>query len=513
MVAQVYGERWKLVCSVGQGGQGDVFKVIDIRHPEAGPYALKRVRNPKRRQRFEAEVAAIEQLHHPNIIRLIDHSALGTTDCDDAKQFLVMPLARGGDLASRVKVYKDSLDGAVAVALPLASALSAAHAKGIVHRDVKPGNVIFADEGNDPWLTDFGICLIRNTERATATHEVAGPWAFMAPEVEHGGQLNVTAAADVYSLGKLLYFMVSGGTVLPRERLDDPRYAAVLSKGGRFHLLDLLLRRMVCEPAGRLQTMAQVEDELKRIAAWDRMSIASPFSEAALKRLEALQRSVADERREKAERDSARQDREAIAAAMLVQLRDFTSAELEKAAAALGTGAVLATSVQNVAQEELGHVELNELVAVAGTELAVGNVQTEGTALVLQLLICRSGGTGGPVPIGNMADRLGGLTDVIHIVIPRVLKRYRKGTFSGKLPIFFIGTSGHLQAVPTPPKPGQKSFKAIVQPQAAPAKVFATEIASSQWPELAVHLKSFVGSVLDSFLQVIERNRSNPFLS
>jgi len=76
--------------------------------------------------------------------------------------------------------------------------------------------------------------------------------------------------------------MASGGTVLPRERLDDPRYATVLWKGGRFHLFDLLLHRMVCEPAGRIQTMAQVEEELGRIDAWDRISVASPFSGAAL---------------------------------------------------------------------------------------------------------------------------------------------------------------------------------------------------------------------------------------
>ncbi|MEN0075418.1 MAG: serine/threonine-protein kinase, partial [Paracraurococcus sp.] len=378
VVAKMYGERWKVVRTLAQGGQSDVFEVVDIRQLEAGPYALKRVRNPKRRQRFEAEVEAIQRLHHPNIIRLIDHSAMRTAAYDSAKQFIVMPLAAGGDLASRVKVYKDSLDGALAVALPLASALSAAHAAGIVHRDVKPGNVLFADEGNTPWLTDFGICLIRDAARNTGTHEVAGPWAFMAPEVEHGGQLDVTPAADVYSLGKLIYFMVSGGTVIPRERLDDPRYAAVLSKGGRFHLLDLLLRRMVCEPAGRLQTMAQVEEELGRIAAWDRMSAASPFSEAAQKRLEALQRSIVDERREMAERNSARQSREAVAASMLTQLRDFTSAELERAAAAISTGAVLATNVRTVDQKELGHIGLNRLFAADGVELAVGDAQAEG---------------------------------------------------------------------------------------------------------------------------------------
>ena len=116
-----------------------MFEVVEVQRPEAGAYALKRVRNPRRRQRFEAEVAAVARLRHPNVIRLVDRSALDAADGDDARQFMAMPLAAGGALASRVKVYKGSLDGALAVARPLASALSAAHSAGIVHRDVKPG--------------------------------------------------------------------------------------------------------------------------------------------------------------------------------------------------------------------------------------------------------------------------------------------------------------------------------------------------------------------------------------
>src|SRR4051794_31327256 len=80
---------------------------------------------------------------------------------------------------------------------------------------------------------DFGICLIDDgRERNTAAGEVVGPPVFMAPELEGGGQLDVTAAADVYSLGKVIFFLLTGGVRLPRENLGDQKYSAVLSGAG-----------------------------------------------------------------------------------------------------------------------------------------------------------------------------------------------------------------------------------------------------------------------------------------
>ena len=145
--------------------------------------------------------------------------------------YLVMPIASGGSLADagRVALYKDNIEGALQVALQLASALDAAHAAGIIHRDVKPANVLFTGNGHDIWLTDFGICLIREAERNTEPHEVVGPRSFMAPELEAGGRLEVTPSADIYSLGKLTSFIISGGTILPREELADQRFAPFLN--------------------------------------------------------------------------------------------------------------------------------------------------------------------------------------------------------------------------------------------------------------------------------------------
>jgi serine/threonine protein kinase len=119
-MAQRYGDRWEMIDAprLGKGGQGEVFRVRDITGHLEGEFALKRVPNIIRRQRFRHEVEAIKLLTDPEkhgmnsgVVPLIDHSALDDID-DGAKQFLVMPIARGGDLSNpdRLALYIDSID-------------------------------------------------------------------------------------------------------------------------------------------------------------------------------------------------------------------------------------------------------------------------------------------------------------------------------------------------------------------------------------------------------------------
>ncbi len=195
-MAKVYGGRWELVDGppLGSGGQGTVFRVKDRSGELPGEFALKRIPDVNRRERFVREIEAIKlltdpetQRAHPNIIPLIDHSALDDTG-NPEKQFLVMPIAHGGDLsdAGRLSLFTDSIDAVLQVAKLVARALSAAHAANIVHRDVKPKNILFTGRGHELWLSDFGICLIREAPRVTELPEVMGPRGFMAPELELG---------------------------------------------------------------------------------------------------------------------------------------------------------------------------------------------------------------------------------------------------------------------------------------------------------------------------------------
>lgn len=349
-MAKKYGGRWEIIDgpALGHGGQGTVIRVKDSTGELDGEFALKRISDINRRDRFRREVEAIKRLTdpatrlaHPNVITLIDHSALD--DANDAdKQFLVMPIAHGGDLSApgRLALYKDSIDAVLQVAKQLASALIAAHAAQIIHRDVKPKNVLFTGNGHETWLSDFGICLIREAPRLTETPEVMGPRAFMARELEDGGQLEVTPAADIYSLGKVIYYMLSGGVIVPRERVHEAQFSGLFDKGQRYRLLEILLQRMICPRDRRIQSAAEVLKELSQIEDWERNALLLPMSGSALAAVEELKRRSLETGRIAAENRQAHAQ-EAQALGILQQsVTGWLTAELEKVAATVSSDTI-----------------------------------------------------------------------------------------------------------------------------------------------------------------------------
>ena len=341
-MAKVYGGRWQLVDQpeLGRGGQGTVFRVKDQSGVHQEEFALKRVPDVNRRNRFLHEIEAVKRLTdpetqraHPNVISLIDHSALDNTE-NLEKQFLVMPIASGGDLggAGRLSLYKDSIDAVLQVAKQVAGALSAAHAAKIIHRDVKPENILFTGMGHELWLSDFGICLIREAQRVTEPPEVMGPRAFMAPELEQGGQLDVTPSADIYSLGKVIFYMLSGGVILPRERIHEEQFRKVFAKGERYGLMELLLRRMICPVGQRIQSAEEVIEQLEKIEAWEKNARLLPIGEEALAGIEQIQRRSLEAGRVAAENQQARDQETQALGAVQESLTDWLTAELNKVA-------------------------------------------------------------------------------------------------------------------------------------------------------------------------------------
>ena len=180
-----------------EGGQGRVFVVVDKDSADEKK-ALKELKNPRRLDRFRREIQAFTQLGaHTNLIAIVD-SALGD---DSEKKYYVMELADAS-----LEDVVDTLTGDIHHALALFEGVCAGaahlHVNGILHRDIKPGNVLLI--GDTPKLSDLGLCLIAGEDRLTSTQEAVGPRYFMAPELEDGRHLDVDARADVYSLGKLL---------------------------------------------------------------------------------------------------------------------------------------------------------------------------------------------------------------------------------------------------------------------------------------------------------------------
>ena len=396
----IYGKRWKTLdaAPLGQGGQGRVFRVIDLRDEQRGEFALKRVLNPERRERFRSEIEAIKRLDHPSIVKLVDHSALDAV-AGEEKQFLVMPIAGGGDLSrgDRLSLYKGSIDAVLNVARQIASGLKAAHAAGIVHRDIKPENLLFQGIGHDVWISDFGICLLRENPRVTETGEIVGPRAFMAPELEDGGQLEVTPAADVYSLGKVIYYMISGGVVVPRERLHEETYAGILRQGERHRLLSLLLEQMVCPLDRRLNDMDVVIRKLEAIEAWEQNARLIPISETGLASIERLQNRAQEARRISTENLAAREQERSTATRVKDTFEAWLRAELEKTAAIFSNGGELRCEVGELsAGTEAWRAAYQHdrwYAAVTGFELRL-EVPSDPSARkhLLQIRLCQGGG-------------------------------------------------------------------------------------------------------------------------
>ena len=419
-MAKRYGGRWETIADAWLGGQ--VFRVRDASGELKEEFALKRVPDIKRRERFKREIEAIKRLTdrdtqavHPNIISLIDHSALEDT-ADAEKQFLVMPIAQGGDLSGpgRLALYRDSIDSVLQVARQLASALGAAHQAGIIHRDVKPKNILFTGNGHETWLSDFGICLIREAPRITETPEVMGPRAFMAPELEDGGQLDVTPAADIYSLGKVIYFMLSGGVTVPRERLHEPQFSAIFATGQRYQLLEMLLRRMICPKEQRIQTAADVISELKKIEDGEKSAQLLPMSQDTLAMVQQLQRRSHEKAKIVEEDRQARRLEAETQGAIQLSVTAWLRAELQKVAETV-TSEAMVCKVQDAGipdsfRAHTGHTSMYS--PLNGVELVVEDVNDQfNRTQSLQFFLCTHGravsivhtGPGSPMPSSTPA--------------------------------------------------------------------------------------------------------------
>jgi serine/threonine protein kinase len=255
-MAQIYGERWEIVESLPEGGQGHTFVVKDLQDAsETARYVLKRLKNPKRVARFVKEVEAIQKLSHPNVLKLV------AFDLGSNEPFLVTEHCAGGTLRTLFAAGKPAWGDIFRLFISIATALNYAHKSGIVHRDIKPDNIFIRLPKIDPVIGDFGLCYLQDTdERITGTDEAVGPRLFMAPELEDGRVADVSAKADVYSLGKLYYWMLTGGKIFSREKLRDEawdlkkRIPHPYIPGDNYdmeHLMRLLGSMIAPEPAKR----------------------------------------------------------------------------------------------------------------------------------------------------------------------------------------------------------------------------------------------------------------------
>ena len=213
------GSSYILIRPIGQGATGTVWRGVDRASGE--PVAVKLLhesllRQPKLVTRFVQERTILLMLRHRNVVRVRDLFSVGES------LGLVMDLVAGGSLREYLREHHTLPAGEAArLAAQVAAALAEAHELGVIHRDLKPDNILLSLDGDrlDTRLTDFGIARVLNTPSLTTPNAVVGTPHYMSPEAFHGAA--ATPAADVYALGVLLYEMVSGRPPYDSDNVAD----------------------------------------------------------------------------------------------------------------------------------------------------------------------------------------------------------------------------------------------------------------------------------------------------
>src|SRR5690349_4815690 len=205
LVAMQLSGRYRLDAQIGAGGMSTVYKAFDINLERRVAIKLlhrEMSADSDQLERFRREARAVAQLSHPHIVGVIDAGE------DDGRPYIVLEYVEGETLKDRIRRQgRLPIAEAVAYAIEIAHALGAAHARHIVHRDVKPQNVLIDEEGSAK-VTDFGIARTLEEEGLTADGRVLGTTDYVSPEQALGQP--VTGQSDLYSLGIVLYEMLTG---------------------------------------------------------------------------------------------------------------------------------------------------------------------------------------------------------------------------------------------------------------------------------------------------------------
>ncbi|MCZ6766198.1 MAG: serine/threonine-protein kinase, partial [bacterium] len=272
--------RYEILEAIGAGGMGEVYRARDTSLER--DIAIKILpdafsNDPERLSRFEREAKAVSSLNHPHICTLHD---IGN---DDGIRYMVMELIEGETLQSRLARKPLSFEEALEYAIQIADALACAHAAGVVHRDLKPGNVMITKSGIK--LLDFGLAKVQREDSGasvdsetptqqkdlTSQGAVLGTFRYMSPEQLEGREID--ARTDIFAFGAVLYEMVTGKKAFDGASeaslivaiMDSEPDSITTSKA-----LDWIVRTAIAkEPDDRWSSMHDVKLHLQRLSIVD----------------------------------------------------------------------------------------------------------------------------------------------------------------------------------------------------------------------------------------------------
>jgi serine/threonine protein kinase len=271
MNKNLFGDRWEKIQTdaIGKGGQASIYLVKDLHDPTSNkPFALKKLNNKNRFLRFKREVETVLELNKvqcPGIFPILDY-------CLDKEPYYFVTEYYGDNLLannSQLEVIQ-----ALTIFIKICDGVSCIHENNIVHRDLKPDNIIL-DDKQEPIILDFGLCFNLNnnssherdndlddTIRLTETLEQVGSRYYIPPELENGRTDGISKKSDSYTLGKILYFLLTGD-FFSRENYND--LATLLDNPQLNYISQRILSKTVIEDVESRLTVPEIKEEAIKI--------------------------------------------------------------------------------------------------------------------------------------------------------------------------------------------------------------------------------------------------------
>ena len=261
--------RYDLLEEVGRGGMGVVYRArqSDLERTVAVKMILaSRFASEDDIRRFYAEARAAGRLQHPNVVGIHEVGEI------DGQHYFAMDFVDGPSLAETIRRGDQSPDSAAKTIAVVARAVAYLHTQGVIHRDLKPSNILLDGEGR-PYVTDFGLaCIFTDDGRHTQTGTIIGTPGYMSPEQATGRTADISPQSDVYSLGALLYEMLTGRPPFQGETPLDTLVEVIEGEPTLPHVLNRRVPReleLIClqclnkDPRKRYRSAAALADDLE----------------------------------------------------------------------------------------------------------------------------------------------------------------------------------------------------------------------------------------------------------